>query len=123
MPTKEHAATYAAILHYLKAIEATGTDEAAAVNRKMCEMPVDYFGRAGKIRANGRVEYEPSLYEVKAPAGSRYPWDYFQEVRRIPIDVAYRAAESTGCSDAVIVSGIPDRESNCRSCSEASPST
>ena len=45
MPTKEQAAVYASVRHYLKAVEAAGTDDGRAVNRKMREIPVDYFGQ------------------------------------------------------------------------------
>ena len=58
MPTKEQAAVYASVRHYLKAIEATGSDDAHIVNRQMREMPVDYFGQTAVIRPDGRVLYD-----------------------------------------------------------------
>lgn len=97
MPTKEHAATYAAIVHYLKAIQAAGTDEAVAVNKKMRELPVDYFGHPGTIQANGRAVYDVTLYQVKSPAESKYPWDYFKPVQVIPNELIYRTPEASGC--------------------------
>ncbi len=51
MPTKLQAATYAAVRHYLKAIEIGGTDEAKAVNAQMRKLPVDFFGRRAHIRS------------------------------------------------------------------------
>jgi len=97
MPTKEQAATYAAVAHYLKAIAAAGTKDATAVAKKMQEMPVEYFGHKGSIRADGRVLYDMSLYEVKTPAESKYPWDYYKLVKTIPADKAFRALGATGC--------------------------
>jgi len=96
-PTKEQAATYASVAHYLKAIAAVGTKDATAVAHKMQETPVDYFGRKGSIRPDGRVLYDMSLYEVKTPAESKYPWDYYKLVKDIPADKAFRAMGTTGC--------------------------
>jgi branched-chain amino acid transport system substrate-binding protein len=97
MPTKQQAATYASILHYLKAADAAGTVEAGAVNAKMRELPVDFFGRTGTIRADGQVTYDLTLYQVKSPAESQYPWDYYKKVRDIPAAEAYRPVAETGC--------------------------
>jgi len=97
MPTKEQAATYASVAHYLKAITAAGTKDATIVSQKMHEMPIDYFGRKGTIRADGRVMYDMTLYEVKTPAESKYPWDYYKKVRDIPADKAFRSTADGSC--------------------------
>ena len=97
MPTKEQAATYASVLHYLKAIAATGSKDGTVVSQKMREMPIDYFGRKGTIRADGRVLYDMTLYEVKSPNESKYPWDYYKLVRTIPADKAFRLLADGGC--------------------------
>ena len=97
MPTKEQAATYASVLHYLKAIAAAGSKDGTVVSQKMRAMPVDYFGRKGTIRADGRVLYDMTLYEVKAPSESKYPWDYYKLVRTIPADKAFRPLADGGC--------------------------
>jgi branched-chain amino acid transport system substrate-binding protein len=97
MPTKEQAAVYASVRHYLKAIQAAGTDDARIVNRKMREMPVDYFGQTGAIRPDGRVLYDLTLYKVKSPAASKYAWDYYQPVRVIAKDVAFGKLGDNGC--------------------------
>lgn len=96
MPSKTHAAVYAAVRHYLAAIERAGTDEAVAVNRAMREMPVDYFGPA-KLRADGRVLYDLTLYRVKAPADVKGPWDYYQPVATIASSEAFMP-QSPECS-------------------------
>lgn len=97
MPSKAHAATYAAVTHYLRAVAAAGTDDAAAVNQRMRAAPVDFFGRKGRIRDDGRVMFDLSLYRVKSPTESRYPWDYYHEEQVIPQAVAYRAPGAGGC--------------------------
>jgi branched-chain amino acid transport system substrate-binding protein len=96
-PTKLQAATYAAVRHYLKAIETGGADEAKAVNAEMRKIPVDFFGRPGHIRKDGRVVYDLSLYRVKAPSASRYPWDYYEKISVIPGDKAFRPESDGAC--------------------------
>lgn len=98
MPTKLQAATYAAVRHYLKAVQSAGTDEAKAVNAEMRRLAVDFFGRAARIRADGRVIYDLSLYRVKSPAASRYPWDYYEKISTIPGDSAFRPEGEGGCN-------------------------
>src|ERR1700754_414582 len=96
-PTKLQAATYAAVRHYLKAIEVGGTDEAKAVNIQMRKMPVDFFGSPGHIRKDGRVIYYLSLYRVKARSASHYPWDYYEKISVIPGETAFRPEGAGGC--------------------------
>jgi branched-chain amino acid transport system substrate-binding protein len=96
-PTKLQAATYAAVRHYLKAVQAGGTDEAKAVNAEMRKLPVDFFGRPAHIRKDGRVIYDLSLYRVKAPEASKYPWDYYEKISDIPGDRAFRPEDAGGC--------------------------
>jgi branched-chain amino acid transport system substrate-binding protein len=97
MPTKQQAATYASILHYLKAADAAGSVEGVAVNAEMRAMPVDFFGRAGSIRPDGQVIHDLTLYQVKSPAESQYPWDYYKKVRDIPAATAFRPLAESGC--------------------------
>jgi branched-chain amino acid transport system substrate-binding protein len=97
MPTKEQAAVYASVRHYLKAVEAAGTDDPALVNAQMRKMPVDYFGQTGSIRPDGRVIYDLALYRVKAPSASKYAWDYYEPLRVIPGDKAFGTATDPAC--------------------------
>lgn len=97
MPTKQQAGIYAATTHYLKAVDAAGTTEAKAVNAKMRALPVDFFGRAGSIRPDGRVLYDLTLYQVKSPQQSHYAWDYYQKVRDIPAAAAFRPMSEGHC--------------------------
>ena len=97
MPTKEQANTYAAVLHYLKAIDAAKSDDAEKVTAQMKAMPTDYFGRAGSIRQDGRVLYDLALYQVKKPEESKYPWDYYKKIRDIPAAEAFRPLADGGC--------------------------
>jgi branched-chain amino acid transport system substrate-binding protein len=101
-PTASQAGVYAAVLHYLKAVRASGTDAGAAVVAKMKELPTDdpLFGK-GVIRADGRKLHPMYLFEVKGPAASRGPWDYYELVRTIPAEEAFRPLGQGGCPLAV----------------------
>jgi branched-chain amino acid transport system substrate-binding protein len=95
MPTREHAMAYATILHYLRAIEATKTDEPKAM---MKATPMKFFGEEGRIREDGRFIHDLHLYEVKSPAESKYPWDYYKEVAVIPGEQAFGSLEESECA-------------------------
>jgi branched-chain amino acid transport system substrate-binding protein len=99
-PTMVHAGVYAAVLHYLKAVEALKSDaDGAKVVAKMKEMPTDdpLFGK-GSIRIDGRGIHPAYLVEVKKPSESKAEWDYFKVVATIPADEAFRPLKDGGCS-------------------------
>ncbi len=83
MPTMAHAAIYSAVRHYLRAIEAAGTDEAKAVMAKMREIPVnDFYAKNERVREDGRMVHDMYFVQVKAPEESNGPWDYYEN----PVD-------------------------------------
>src|SRR2546426_950841 len=97
-PTMIHAGVYAGTLHYLKAVEALKSDEGAKVIAKMKELPTDdpLFGK-GTIRVDGRKIHPAYLVEVKKPAESKYPWDYYKIRATIPAEQAFRPLDQGGC--------------------------
>jgi branched-chain amino acid transport system substrate-binding protein len=98
MPTMWQAGTYSAVTHYLKAIQATGTDEPLKVAAKMRELPVeDFFARHGKLREDGLMVHDLVLVEVKKPEESAYPWDYYKILATIPGDEAFPRLEDEPC--------------------------
>ncbi len=98
MPNMIQAATYSGVLQYLKAIQKAGTDETEAVSKALHEMPVeDVFARGGKVGANGRMIYDMYLMEVKTPAESTKPWDYYKVLATVPGAEAYIDPAKSGC--------------------------
>jgi branched-chain amino acid transport system substrate-binding protein len=97
-PTMVHAGVYAAVLHYLKAVEALKSDDGTKVVAKMKEMPTDdpLFGK-GTIRADGRKIHPAYLMEVKKPSESKGPWDYYKVRATIPADQAFRPLNAGEC--------------------------
>ena len=98
-PTMVHAGVYASVLHYLKAVEALKSDDGTKVVAKMKELPTDdpLFGK-GSIRVDGRKIHPAYLVEVKKPAESKAPWDYYKIRATIPADQAFRPLADGGCS-------------------------
>jgi branched-chain amino acid transport system substrate-binding protein len=99
MPSMVQAGVYAAVLHYLKAVEALKSDaDGRAVVAKMKEMPTDdALFRQGVIRADGRKIHDMFLLEVKKPEESKYAWDYFKLRATIPAAEAFRPLKEGGC--------------------------
>ena len=98
-PTMVHAGVYSAVTHYLKAVEALKSDaDGKAVVAKMKEMPTDdkLFGK-GTVRADGRKIHPMYLFEVKTPAESKGPWDYYKVRATIPAEEAFRPLADGGC--------------------------
>ena len=98
MPNMIQAGVYSSIMHYLKAVQAAGTDEGKVVAAKMKELPIkDMFARNGKVREDGRLVHDMYLARVKTPAQSKKPWDYYEIVRTIPGDQAYLPLDRSPC--------------------------
>jgi branched-chain amino acid transport system substrate-binding protein len=96
------AGAYSAALHYLKTAAAMGPAEAkkdgAATVARMKAMPTDddAFG-PGRIRQDGRKLHPAYLFEVKTPAESKGPWDYYKLIATTPADQAFRPLDQGGC--------------------------
>jgi len=98
MPTQTQAGVYSAVTHYLKAVDALGSDEAKAVVAKMRDMPIhDFFADRGFIRLDGRMVHDMYLVQVKKPEESRNPWDYYKILQTIPGEEAFRSMDDGGC--------------------------
>src|SRR3954452_233195 len=98
MPTMIQAGLYSATTHYLKAIEAIGTDEAPKVMAQMRATPVnDFFAKNGKIRIDGRMVHDMYLFEVKKPEESKNEWDLYKLLATVPGDEAFRPLDKGGC--------------------------
>jgi branched-chain amino acid transport system substrate-binding protein len=84
--------------HYLEAVKATETTEGRAVVRQMEKAPIkDVLGNGGTIREDGRVIRDLHYVEVKFPAESKYPRDYYRVIRDIPAAQIYRPLSESEC--------------------------
>jgi branched-chain amino acid transport system substrate-binding protein len=98
-PSMLQAADYSATMTYLNAVKATGTDDADKVMAQLKKTKVnDMFAKNGEIRPDGRMVHDMYLMQVKTPAESKYPWDYYKVIATIPGAQAYATKAETKCS-------------------------
>lgn len=98
MPHMGDAGDYSSTMHYLKAIQAAGTDEAKPVMAKMRGTPInDFFAKNGRIREDGRMVHDMYVYEVKKPSESKGEWDYYKLREVIPGEQAFRPLTESAC--------------------------
>jgi branched-chain amino acid transport system substrate-binding protein len=98
MPNMSQAADYSSTTHFLKAIEAAGTDDPDAVSKTMRDTPInDMFAKGGKIREDGRMVHDMYLWEVKSKDESKYPWDYLKLLSTIPAERAFQPLSQSTC--------------------------
>ncbi len=98
MPSMMQAGVYSAVTHYLRAIAATGTDAAGPVIARMRSTPVDdMFAQGGRIREDGLMVHDMYLAQVKTPAESHGPWDYYKIVATIPGEQAFGPLAASKC--------------------------
>jgi branched-chain amino acid transport system substrate-binding protein len=100
MPTTVHAGVYSSLIHYFKTLDAMGgnSHDGLKIVDKMKATPTDdiIFGK-GSIQPNGRKLHPAYLFEVKTPAESKGPWDYYKLVATIPADQAFTPLEKSSC--------------------------
>ena len=100
-PTMVQAGVYSGLIHYFKALEAMGNNphDGIKVVEKMKSMKTDdkLFG-PGEIQVTGRKLTPAYLFEVKSPAESKGPWDYYKLVGTTPADKAFRPLAESTCS-------------------------
>jgi branched-chain amino acid transport system substrate-binding protein len=97
-PSANQAGVYAATLAYLKAVAATGSDDAKEVVPQMKKAAFHdaLFGDM-QIRPDGRGTHAIYLFEVKKPAESKYPYDYYKLLETVPADQAFRPIAQGNC--------------------------
>jgi branched-chain amino acid transport system substrate-binding protein len=98
MPNSLQAGVYSSTMHYLRAVAAAGTDDTDAVLKVMRATPIDdFFAHNGHIRADGIMVHDMHLFQVKSPAESKYPWDYYKLVATVPGDQAFGSLAQSKC--------------------------
>ena len=98
VPTSAQAGVYSSVTHYLKAVKAAGTTDAAAVMKVMKETPInDMFAKNGRIREDGRMVHDMYLFEVKKPSESKGRWDDYKLLATVPGDQAFQPLSESRC--------------------------
>ena len=97
-PNMNQVGVYSSTSHYLKAVQAAGTDDTAAVIKKMQDTPInDVFAKNGKLRPDGRMVHDMHLFMVKTPAESKGPWDYYKLMGTVKGEEAFQSIEKSQC--------------------------
>ncbi len=98
MPTMVQAGNYSAVTSYLKAVEATGSDDPKVIREYMMANPIDdFFSRNGRVREDGRMVHDMYLAEVKSPEESAGEWDLYKILATIPAEEAFRPLSASKC--------------------------
>jgi branched-chain amino acid transport system substrate-binding protein len=98
MPNAVQAGVYSSTTHYLKAIQAAGTDATDPVMAAMRAAPIDdFFAHGGYIRADGLMVHDTHLFQVKAPGESKGEWDDLRLLATIPGDKAFQPLSESKC--------------------------
>ncbi|WP_285412379.1 ABC transporter substrate-binding protein [Variovorax sp. efr-133-TYG-130] len=98
MPTDIQAADYSATMTYLKAVQAAKTVDADAVMAQIKKTPIDDFYAKGYVREDGRFVHDMYLVQVKSPAESKQPWDYYKVVQKLKGEEVFTTKAESKCA-------------------------
>jgi len=83
-PTMDQSGIYSATLTYLKAVKAAGSTDPDKVMAELKRARIDdVFTKGGYVRADGAMIHDMYVMQVKTPAESKYPWDYYKVVKKM----------------------------------------
>ncbi|MEN9885842.1 MAG: hypothetical protein RL758_420 [Pseudomonadota bacterium] len=98
MPTGVQAGQYSSTYHYLSAVKAANSDDTQKVMTQMKTLKInDFFAKNGYVRADGRMVHDMYLVQVKTPAESKSPWDYYHVRATIPGEEAFQPLSQSRC--------------------------
>jgi branched-chain amino acid transport system substrate-binding protein len=98
MPTDIQAADYSATMTYLKAVQAAKSTDADTVMAQIKKTPIDDFYAKGVVREDGRFVHDMYLMQVKSPAESKQPWDYYKVVQKLKGEDVYTTKAESKCA-------------------------
>jgi branched-chain amino acid transport system substrate-binding protein len=98
VPTYIHAGAYSATMHYLKAVQKSGTDRGDVVAATMKATPINDFSMKNvRIREDGQVMRPTYVVQVKTPEESKGRNDFYKLGAAIPPEQAFRPLSEGGC--------------------------
>jgi branched-chain amino acid transport system substrate-binding protein len=98
MPSSLQAADYSAVTTYLNAVKAAGTTDPDRIMAQLHTARIDDVYAKGSIRQDGSMIHDMYLMQVKTPAESKEPWDYYKITATIPGEQAFTQKAQTRCS-------------------------
>jgi len=98
MPTFSQAAFYSATLTYLNAVKAVGSTDSDKIMEQLHKTRVnDVFTTDGWIRPDGLLEHDMYIAQVKTPAESKGPWDYYKILKTMKGEEAFGKLADSAC--------------------------
>jgi len=98
MPTMDQAGYYSATMQYLNAVKAAGSTDPDGVMAQLRKTKInDAFTKGGYVRADGVMVHTMYVMQVKTPAESKYPWDYYKLIKAMPGEEAYGSQPDATC--------------------------
>ena len=98
MPSSLQAADYSSVHQYLNIVKAIGTDDADKVMAQIRKAKFnDFYIKDGYVRPDGRMIHDMFLMQVKTPAQSKEPWDYYNVVKTIKGEDAFTTKAESRC--------------------------
>jgi branched-chain amino acid transport system substrate-binding protein len=98
-PTMDQAGYYSATLQYLNAVKAVGSTDPDLVMAQLKKAKInDMFTKNGYIRADGLMVHTMYVMQVKTPAESKYPWDYYKVIKAMSGEEADGAQPDPACT-------------------------
>ena len=95
-PGENQAAYYSATLTYLEAVKAAGTTDSDKVMAQIKKMKInDMYTSNGYVRADGVMVHDMYVMQVKTPAESKAPWDYYKQVKKMGGEEAFGPVSTT----------------------------
>ncbi len=97
-PTMNQAAYYSATMTYLNAVKAANTTDPDKVMEQLRKLKInDMFAKGGYIREDGVMVHDMYVMQVKTPAESKYPWDYYKLVKKMSGEEAFGPLSDSTC--------------------------
>lgn len=97
-PSLTHAGVYSSVLHYLKAVAATKSDDPRTVVKKMHEIPIrDDVVRNAMLREDGRMIHDYYYFRVKTPKESKGEWDLYALEKTLPGEEVFLPKKESQC--------------------------
>jgi branched-chain amino acid transport system substrate-binding protein len=97
MPGSLQAADYSATMNWLKAVQSVGSTDPDKIVAQLKKVGIDDFYARGYIRQDGLMIHNMYLFEVKRPAESSNPWDYYRLLATVPGEQAFATKAETRC--------------------------
>jgi branched-chain amino acid transport system substrate-binding protein len=97
-PTMDQAGYYSATMQYLKAVKTVGSTDSDKVMAELKKAKInDMFAKNGYVRADGLMIHTMYVMQVKKPAESKYPWDYYKVIKVMSGEEAFGSQPDPTC--------------------------